>query len=132
MLYEVITKGVEEVVPLYLKNEGIITIMPEPALTSVMAKKENSKVIIDFQKEWQRIHNTDLGYPQAGLFVKNELINSSPEIVEEFKKLLAESCEWVNNQPEEAGRYYEELELGLSKDIAKKAIPGSNISYNFV
>ncbi len=121
--------GSTELAPAYISGNIKTSMMPEPMLSTVKIKKEDTKVVIDLQEEWNKIKGTENGYPQASILIKNELIENNPEVVEKFLNELENSITWLNENPEKAGEYAEELEIGLPKAVVAKSLKGSNISY---
>ena len=95
----------------------------------MFTKKEDAKIVLDLQEEWAKISEGDDSYPQAGLMIKNELIENHPELVKDFLAKYEESIQWVNENPAKAGEYSEELKTGLNAQIVEKAIGRSNLIY---
>ena len=83
------------------------------------------------QEEWKKAFGLSQGYPQAGILVREDLINSDPKLVKDYIKVLADGMDWINENPEEAGVIAEELELGLAADIVAKSMPGNNIRHEY-
>ncbi|GAU78797.1 ABC transporter substrate-binding protein [Fusibacter sp. 3D3] len=119
--------GTTEVAPTFLAGKSTITLMPEPILSVVSTKDVPYTVLFDFQEEFEKATGLEGGFPQAGLMVKNTVIEAYPEVVDAFIAKLEESCTWVNENPKEAGAYAEELELGTPTPIIVKAMEGLNI-----
>ncbi|BEP29158.1 ABC transporter substrate-binding protein [Helicovermis profundi] len=121
--------GGSELAPLFLSGKSKISIMPEPVLSIILSKKPNTKIVLDFQKEWKSISGGDSSYPQAGIFVKNSFTSSNKEFVEKFMQKYRDASEWVNTNKEEAGIYYESLDLGLPAKVIEESIERSNIHF---
>jgi len=121
--------GATELAPNFLAGKAEISMLPEPALTTVKMKKPETHVMLDLQQEWNKTFGTESGYPQAGILVKDELVQNAPELVEKYLKVLEEGMVWLNENPAEAGKYAEELELGLAAAVVEKSMPGNNILY---
>jgi NitT/TauT family transport system substrate-binding protein len=119
--------GSSEIAPTFLSGKASIIIMPEPVLSVVSTKDVAFKVLFDFQKEYETASGMTGGYPQAGLLVRNALIEAHPELVAAFVSQLEESCMWVNENPEEAAAYIQDLDLGIPGPVVVKAMPGLNI-----
>lgn len=120
--------GPQELAGFMIKGEATVAVVPEPMLSAVLMKNKDVKVVLDMQKEWEKVTGSS-SYPQSSLIVKNEVIEKYPEILENFLAKYKESIEWVNENPAEAGKYVEELEIGLKAALAQKAISGSNLKY---
>jgi len=124
--------GATELAPNFLAGKAKISMLPEPVLTSVKTKKPDTNVFLDLQEEWKKSFETSGGYPQAGIFVKEDLINESPSFVKEYVNVLADGMTWNNENPVQAGVYAEEMELGLQAAVVEKSMPGNNIRHEFV
>ena len=123
--------GATELAPAFLSGKASIVVMPEPMVSLVMSKKEGTKIAFDIQEEWGKITGTEGGYPQASLFVKNDIIENHKDLLEEFLLAYEDSCNWVNNNSEEAGNYYEGLVEGIPGKIIAKSVPGNNIKFSY-
>jgi len=120
--------GSSELAAAFISGESNISMIPEPLLTNVQMKKEDAKVVIDVQEEWNNI--TGLGkYPQASVIVSQKLIDEHPEIVKAFLEEYQSSVNWVNENPKQAGEYYEQLGIGLNATIIEKSIPRCNLNF---
>lgn len=125
--------GATELAPNFLNGNAKISMLPEPVLSTVKTKKPDTNVFLDLQEEWKKAFGlTKTGYPQAGIVVKEDLINNDPQLVKDYIKVLADGMDWINENPKEAGEIAEELELGLTADIVEKSMPGNNIRHEYV
>ncbi|MFT9496560.1 ABC transporter substrate-binding protein [Anaerosolibacter sp.] len=118
-----------ELASAFIAGKSSISVIPEPVLSNVMMKKQDTKILLDLQEEWSKLNNGDASYPQASLIIKNDLIEKRPEFVETFLKEYENSINWLNANAEKAGEYSEELETGLSKGVVMKGLQRSNIKY---
>ena len=69
------------------------------------------------------------GYTQAGLFVKAELIEKSPETVNAYLELVASSCEKCASDVDTVSDAAVTLEILPNAKVARSAIPGCAIRY---
>ncbi|WP_099191363.1 ABC transporter substrate-binding protein [Tepidibacter mesophilus] len=121
--------GASELATNFISGKSNFSLMPEPMLTKALIKRNDSKILIDLQKEWKTNTKLNSSYPQASLIVSEKLINNHPEFVKSFLDEYEKSIDWVNQNPSEAGKYCEELDMGLSKNIVEKSIQRCNIDY---
>lgn len=112
---------------LLIAGESNLSILPEPILTKVLMKQPKARVVLDLQEEWAKATGSDAGFPQAALVISNELIENRPDIVENFLREYEAGIKWLNENPQQAGKYSEELQLGLNAKIVTKSIERSNI-----
>ena len=124
--------GATELAPNFLSGKAKISMLPEPVLTTVKMKKSDTQVFLDLQEEWNKAFGTENGYPQAGVYVKEELIQKNPQFVKDYLKILSDGMTWLNDNAAQAGTYAEELELGLPAAVVEKSMPGNNIRYKSV
>lgn len=120
--------GPQELSGFMITGKAKTAVMPEPMLSAVLTKNEDVKISLDLQKEWESVTGQE-SYPQSSLFIKNDVIEKYPDVVKKFLEEYEKSIEWVNENPAQAGKYVEELNIGLNAKIAEKAIPGSNLKY---
>jgi len=120
--------GPQELAQSVLTGKTSIAVLPEPVLSTVTMKKEYIKIILDLQEEWE-LATGNTSYPQSSLFIKDEIIQRYPEVVDAFLKEYKNSIEWINENPKEAGEWVEELNIGLDSKTAEKSIPGSNLKF---
>ncbi|MBZ2175280.1 ABC transporter substrate-binding protein [Schnuerera sp. xch1] len=118
-----------EVGPAFISGKTSLAVLSEPAVTNIMMKKENAKVIFDLNEEWSNITGAENGYPQASLIIKSDLIENNREFVENFIEVYEENLKWAKNNPEKLGEYAEELEIGITKDIVTEGIERMNIGH---
>jgi NitT/TauT family transport system substrate-binding protein len=121
--------GASELAANYIAGEIDLAMIPQPVLTSVLMKREDSIVVIDVQAAWSDITGYE-NYPQASIVVSTALIEEHPEVVENFLAEFNLSEDWLNENPAEAGAYYENLGIGLNAIIVEKAIPASNLDFH--
>ena len=124
--------GATELAPNFLAGQAKISMFPEPVLTTVKTNKRETKVFLDLQEEWNKTFETSKGYPQAGIFVNESLINSNPDFVKDYITVLADGMVWINENPDKAGVYSEEMELGLKAPVVEKSMSGNNIRHEYV
>ena len=118
-----------ELASAFIAGKSTISVIPEPVLSNVMMKKEDTVILLDLQEEWSKINKGDSSYPQASLIIKNEIIENNPEFVEMFLQEYQNSINWLFANVEKAGEYNEELQTGLSKGVVIKGLERSNIEY---
>lgn len=120
--------GVSEVAADYLAGNSTTAMLAQPVLTKVMMNSEDTTVAISLPEEWSNITGY-ANFPQACIVISETLINEHPEVVEAFLNEFDSSVAWLNENPAEAGAYYEGLELGLTAPIVEKSIPQTNLDY---
>lgn len=121
--------GVTELAPMIIAGKTNYAVIPEPALSQVQNKNDKFNVILDLNDEWKKLNNTEYGYPQSTILVKNDLYQNDKEFVDELLDEIEDSSKWIYENKEKSGEYCEEIGVSASKDIIVKAIDNSNIKY---
>ncbi|MDO5518770.1 MAG: ABC transporter substrate-binding protein, partial [Clostridium sp.] len=68
--------GVTELAPIILSGKAQYAVIPEPALSTVQSKNSDFTTIMDLNEEWKTINNSEYGFPQSTIIVKNDLIEN--------------------------------------------------------
>ena len=110
-----------------LTDETAIVLTAEPALTA--ARMKNERVTAYSLNELYKNATGNDGFPQAGLFVKAELIENQPEAVDAYLKLAAESCARCESDAQAVADAAVALEILPNVKVALSAIPGCAIRY---
>ncbi len=113
--------------PAFISGKTDLALLSEPLATNIMMKDEDAKIILDLNKEWKDLTGSNIGYPQASLIIKEDLIKNNPKFVKEFIKLYEESIEWAKENPEELGQSAEDMEMGIKKEALVKGMERINI-----
>ena len=119
--------GASETQAELLSNAQAIVMTADPAVTA--AKIKNDKVTsISVQDILNEVYGMD-GYAQAGLFVRAETAESSPEAVAEYLNAVKESADRASNDVSAVAEAAVALEILPNAKVAAAAIPGCNIRY---
>ena len=121
--------GVTELAPTILAGKAKYAVLPEPALSQVLSKKSDLKVVMDLNEEWKSANNSEYGFPQATIIIKKELIENDKKFVDKFLKEVEESCNFANEKKDELATYCEEIGVSANKAIIPTAIEKANIKY---
>ncbi len=121
--------GSEELAKTYITGKSNLSLMPEPMLTKVLSKREDSKVVLDLQKEWASVTKSDLGIPQACLIVNVETAKKHPELVQQFIESYKNSINEYNTNTKEVASYAKPDVTLLNPMIAEKVQPRVNIRF---
>lgn len=120
--------GAPETAANFIAGKTNTALIPQPVLTKVLMKRKDAKVVLNIQDEWNKVTGTG-SFPQASIIVKSDLYKNSPEVVDNFLRQYKAGIDWLNENPLEAGKYYEALNIGLKAKMLEKAIPACNIKY---
>ena len=118
-----------EVASLYLGKKVDTIVIPEPMLSKVLSKSLSSNIVANLNDEWKNIIESDLGYPQSTLVVKEEVYNTNPKLVEEFISKLTESISLIYKNQDKTTENIKLNNLGIDTSILDKVLTRDNISY---
>lgn len=120
--------GSSELATYFIAGKADTAMIPQPLLASVLAKRQDAKVVIDLQEQWQAITKLN-SYPQASLIINQQLLDEHPDVAAAFIEQYDQAVAWVNDNPEKAGEYYESLGIGMKAKLISQAIPQSNLDF---
>ena len=118
-----------DIVPLLATGKVSTGFVPEPALTVLMSKNPNLKIIKNLNDAWKETFNSPQGYPQSTVIVKKDLINNDKEFVNAFLNYLSDSITWANENPEKAGEYSSEIGVTTDAKVIGKSLERANLKY---
>ena len=92
-----------EVVALLKAENGGIAMLPQPYVTAAAAQLgESFRAAVSLSEAWDALDNGSRCVT-AGVVVRTEFAEAHPEAVEAFLTEMAESVDWVNADPADAG-----------------------------
>ncbi len=68
-----------EVVSTFVSGKAEIALVAEPALSNILAKVPGVKINFDLNKVWQEQNNSQYGYPQSVLIVRDDLSDADAQ-----------------------------------------------------
>lgn len=119
--------GATELAPAFLTGKSTVSMMPEPMITTVLARKPETAILVDIQDEW--IARYGSSYPQAALVVSGAFVESHPEYVDLFINAFAEAVDAANSDPEAAGAAVADLAVEMNPEIFAAAISRMNLDF---
>lgn len=109
-------------------GEVKLALLPEPFVSTVLAKNPDVKVKIDINTEWQKIFGEDAGMPMGVTVVSNKFAANKADM----DKLIADysaSVEYVTMDTDAAAADIVAQGIVGAEPIAKAAIPRCGISF---
>lgn len=117
-----------EIIPLLAQGENGIAIVPQPFVTTALAKVEGLRVALDWTEQWDSI-STDGSSMVTGVVVVNSAFaEENPDAVKTFMAEYAASTAYTETNTSEAALLVEKYGI-VDAAIAEKAIPACNITY---
>lgn len=127
------TSTPQEVVQLIAAGRASYAILPEhtASLSVVKAKKEGVMLqkSMSLQDEWAKVTGKPARIPQAGIVVSKKLIEENPNVVEELQVKIAESIQFLKDEPEAASQLIAKYQDGLEPAFIQNLLPSLNIEF---
>ena len=117
-----------ELAQLAASGKATTAAVPEPWVTEALEKDPGLKIVLDYQKEWRRIEQLGLNYPQTCIVVRSGFVKEHPQALKEFLKNLETAISWANTNPAAAGLLAEKY-VQIPATIAQKGMVRSNLRY---
>ena len=105
-----------------------LALLPQPHATVAMQQNKDIRVALDINDEWLK-HNSTNPLTMGVLVVQREFATKNPNLLNEFLKEYEKSIELTNSDIEESARLIEKHNIIPNAEVAKNAIPLSNIVY---
>ncbi|HPT86742.1 MAG TPA: ABC transporter substrate-binding protein [Bacillota bacterium] len=118
-----------ELAQLVIAGKAPLAVIPEPWVTEVLERSPQTRVLLDFQKEWGRIEKTQPLYPQTCVVVRKQFAKEYPERVKAFSRELAQSIIWLERNPVKGGVLAEKY-VSLSPVSVEKGLERCNLKYS--
>ena len=106
-----------------------IALLPQPHVTTVMMKNPDIRIALDITEEWKKVSDDKGQLAMGVIIVQKEFADNNKEMLDVFLEEYRRSVEFVNKEVDEAAELVEKYEILPNANIAKKAIPYSNIVY---
>lgn len=106
-------------------NPGSVAMLPQPFLTTALAKSEDIHVAVDLNEEWEKLENGSALL--TGVIVsRKEFAETYPDVINSFLASYGESVTYVNENIPEAAQLIEKYDI-VPAAVAEKALPKCNI-----
>lgn len=121
--------GVTELAPVILSGKAQYAVVPEPALSTVQIKNSDFATMMDLNEEWKKLNDSEYGFPQSTIIVKNDLLENDKEFVDKLLDKVEESTEWMYSDKDTLGDYCESIGVSAKKPIIVKSVDRANVKY---
>ncbi|HEX3044996.1 MAG TPA: PhnD/SsuA/transferrin family substrate-binding protein [Bacillota bacterium] len=118
-----------EVAQLLVAEKFTCAAIPEPWVTVALDKNPGLKVVLDYQKEWQKIEKNGAAYPQTCVVVREKFAREHPQELRRFLSDLKSSISWIKRYPKSMGPLAEKY-LQIPDAVAQKSLSRCNIRYS--
>jgi len=109
-------------------GEVALALLPEPFVSTVLAKNVDVAVKIDINDEWKKIFGPEAGMPM-GVTIVSEKFAADKAAMDRLIKDYAASVQYVAADPDSASKAIADRQIVGSPAIAKAAIPRCGISF---
>lgn len=117
----------DELATLMVTGEAKIALVPEPVVTTVLTKNAAVRKALDVTAEWKKLGEGEL--MMGCVIVKKSFAEANPKAVKNFLKDYEASINSVNEDIDGTAALCEKYEIIPKAAVAKKAIPGCNITF---
>lgn len=117
-----------EIAALLETGQAEIALLPEPFVSTVLARIDGARAALDLSEEWNRVQPA-YGLIMSAVIARREFIEENPEAVAVFMEEYAASVAFVNANVPAAAQLAVDFDLIPAAPIAQSAIPRSNIVF---
>jgi len=117
-----------EIAALLETGQAEIALLPEPFVSTVLARIDGLRVALDLTEEWNRVQ-PDYGLIMSVVIARREFVENNPEAVAIFTEEYAASVAFINANVTEAAELAVNFGLIPNAAIAEAAIPRANIVF---
>ncbi|HSQ88292.1 ABC transporter substrate-binding protein [Romboutsia sp.] len=118
-----------ELIPLMATGKADTGFVPEPALTTLIAKNPDIKIVKSLNDAWKETNNSKEGYPQATIIVKSNFAKENEEFINKFLGQISSSIDWSNTNGNKAGEYAKEIGASVESEVIEKALERANLKF---
>jgi len=106
-----------------------LALLPQPHVTTAMMRNEDLRIALDITKEYREASGTDSNLPMGAIIAQREFAENNKEALEKFLHEYKKSVDFVNSNQDEAAELIAKFEILPNPQVAKNAIPYSNIVF---
>lgn len=119
-----------EVAAVLAENPEAIGLLPQPFVTVACMQNENLSIVLDMNKEWDKVQGEGGSSLVTGVTVTTKgFLREHGDVIEQFMAKHKASIEYVVNNPEEAATLVVKAGIVEKEPVAAKAIPYCNLTY---
>lgn len=122
-------KGGDEVAAKLAATPGSVGMLPEPKLSAFLTQNTSFRKVFDMTEEWNKVAGKENTLVQGVFVARKAFIQEHPTLVQAFLDDYNASQKLVNSDLEQGAKLVVEAGILPKEPLAKKAIPGSNITF---
>lgn len=127
-LYMDFSYGLPDLAKAVISGLAETAVLPEPFI-SMIEMKSDASVVLDLQELWIEQNGTSESYPMSVLVVRDEILESYPELVKNFLGEYEKSINKVNSDPEASAALVPVHGFTMNQAVTEKAIPRLNLEF---
>lgn len=116
-----------ELVAQALAGNADILLIPEPFVSTLLAKNAGFRIAVDFNAAWDEACGGEILFSMGCLAVRKEFAQNNKAALDKFVEEYAASVAYVNQNPAEAGTLIAKYGIVASPELAEAAIPNCNM-----
>jgi NitT/TauT family transport system substrate-binding protein len=119
-----------EVMTLAAAGQADLVMLPEPFVTTLLAKNKQFRIALDLTVEWKKVHQTGGSASELSmgcLLVSSSFAAESPDVLKQFLAEYKTSTDFVNAEPAAAGEMVARYGILADPQLAAQAIPNCHI-----
>ena len=118
-----------ELASMLTTDTASIGMLPEPNVSAVLATNPSFRVALDMTDQWKSVAPEGAELIQGVFIARKEFVDQHESLVKAFLKDYNDSQKLVNSDTDKGASLIVEAGILPKEAIAKKAIPGCNITY---
>ncbi len=104
-----------------------LVMLPQPFVSLIFSKSAKACEVVDVQALYESLSGLE-NYPMTVLVVANQFAKNHPRALAQVLKAFEESVNWVNSDPQAAGKAIEAIGI-MAAEMATPAIPSCNMVF---
>lgn len=117
-----------EIVPAMAGGLLETALLPEPFTTLALEKIQGVRIPFSLRQLYSRASGIE-NYPMTVIVFRGDFVKENKSLTAGFIKVWEESLDWTLENPASAAVKAETLGLGLTKEVAEKAIPKAGLAH---
>ena len=118
-----------ELVTYMASNIYSIGVLPEPNVSVVLSSNPSFRAALDLTEEWNKVAGADNTLIQGVFIARKAFVNEHKSLIADFLEDYNASQTLVNTDKDKGAQYIVEAQILAAEPMAKKAIPGCNITF---
>ncbi|MCI8554667.1 MAG: ABC transporter substrate-binding protein [Clostridiales bacterium] len=119
----------EELATLLASDKAAVAMLPEPSVTTALAKNDGLRVALDMTAEWEAAAQDESRLMMGCLIVSADYVQKNPDRMKTFLSDYRSSVEKALSDVEGTAVLCEKYEIIPKAEVARQAIPRCGLTY---